>query len=737
MKSLTYGTCLFLIFVVLQAQAEDSVTLDVRVDAEANQFDKIWIGVFDLPAQPGAEARNWTEVEYPEIALNAPDVSELQIVALRKDFLPLIQRVNPQSDNARIDLEFQIGNALEGSVLSTDGIPVAGVYLTVERDDLPNVRIPDHVKLSWTSDAEGQFKIGGLAGNENYKIEANTQFAGDEAFSVRMPENGNHRRDLRLSNAFFVLGRVVDLERAPVLDATVKFQLIPEEWEMTAATNAEGKFALGPFVQNKEMWLSARQNERGSSKNFKATSGEHDVELILHSMVQVIGTVVDASTREPIDDFTLLAVRADGSRKYPHVDSNGQIFSAVDPVTTALIVHSEKHNAHFVTDLLLESVAEHDLGEIALSPGRELSGQVYDAATGEPVVGAMVSLVDSDWIENVGDQWLGFLRNFLRDTIRSTTNQKGEYLLKPLPADSVNVTARAWGYQYQSLPVDESAAVLDIALTPNDALKTRIRGRIDSPDGNPVEGWLVLLGDSRNTGGHVDDGLFDVPVYAGTYDVYAITDLGRTNSVRVTVNNDETQEVILVVESKGLVMGTIHGLWNDETADLGIYSETDGLGVSGVTGIENGDFQIPGVGYGEFRLKASSNRGREQEILFELNAENGEAFVELHFSGSSRLYGSLGFPDGSVPIGKVKAIAKQSGKTTSTCEINDDGTYEIKGLDDGEYTLRIWESTKYMVTRDDGSRFGGSTSTPIKDVDIVVRGDTEHNIQLSPQSDTE
>lgn len=46
-------------------------------------------------------------------------------------------------------------------------------------------------------------------------------------------------------------------------------------------------------------------------------------------------------------------------------------------------------------------------------------------------------------------------------------------------------------------------------------------------------------------------------------------------------------------------------------------------------------------------------------------------------------------PDGSVDSGLLTAVPQQQGKVGGWGVINLDGTYEIKGLDDGEYTVHV------------------------------------------------
>lgn len=740
MKPLTYLLSLILVFLVSPVQGEGTVTLHGRLTASENETPNVWIGVFELPMEPTAEAWSWTQVESTEFTVNVPNVEEIQLVTLRKDFLPLVQRIRSESADEQFVLNFQQGLTLEGTLLSTDGIPVADARLTVERNDLLNVLIPDHTRFLWSSDAEGRFRIAGLSANERFEIHTELPFVQDDKFEVRMPENGEYLRDFSLSDAYFVMGRVVNSDRDPVPNATVRFRFtLPEEWRATTTSNAEGEFQFGPFARNTEIWLSAHHIEQGTSKNLRATAGEHGVELVLASMVHVIGTTIDASTGELIDDFTLVAVGADESREYRYVESKGEVSSLVPRETTALVVHSDVYIAHFITELELTSIDEFDIGVIALQRGRELTGQVYDATTNEPVVQATVSLVpEYSWDENTDPVWGNLISGFIRESVQSITDKEGGYTLSPLPSQAVHIRVFGWEYGPEEFLVDEITTVFDIPMVSWKSIKTRIRGRVENAAGEPVGGSVKFLYDGGYSGLHVqDDGHFDHPLDPGTYEAIAITEQGNSDLVQVDVNEDEIKEITLIVESKGRVLIKVAGLWDGETVSLSVFSESLGSDVRNIYQVVNGEFDIYGIGFGEFTLNASSSWEREQELPFELSEESSEASIELNFAGNSRLYGSLRFPDGTFPIGQVEAIPKQSGKTSNSCEITDDGMYEINGLDDGEYTLHTWETKEVTVMYDDGTSSSTATSTPVDQVDVVVQGNTEYNIQLPSQFDNE
>ena len=751
MNPLRLVLSLFLIVGAMQVQSDDTVTLNGRILSNGHQAHSVWIGVFELPMRPEAEAWSWTRLDSTEFTLNVPDAKEIQLVALRKDSLPVVQRIQPGSADGKIELEFEEGLILEGNVLSTEGIPVASARLTLGRNDLPNVQIPDYVKSTWKSDADGRFKIGGLAADNSYELEVALLYCTNESFSLKISES-NPSRELRLSDAYFVLGKVVDLDQDNVEEARVSFSLVeekgrslyflplqfgPSEWSPSTNTDSNGDFAVGPFQRGSELTLFARHKKKGSSKVLQVASGEHDVELVLSGMVRVIGSVLDASTGEPINDFTLFAIREDGSRTYSYADSKGSISSLVDPKTVGLIVDSSGYSVYFSTGITLESVDEYDVGEIALNRSRQLTGQVYDAASKRPVVGATVSHSDSRLTENVGRLWDDLIERYLSETAHSVTNEKGEYLLNRVSGDSTQLSVSAEDYRNQKLQVDVGAAVFDVALVKKKLTGSRVRGRIESLAGDPLVGEAFFNdGYETSTAQAQRDGLFDHVLSPNKYRVYARTDQGVSNVEVVDVVEDETQEVTLVVDSRGQLTVSIDGLWDGESVRLEISSEASGVSIRTLHGEGNGDFVVSGVGLGKLEIGAWSSRGRGQTKSIEVSASSQEAFVALDFGGNSRIYGSITVLDRAVGSGELTAVPKQSGKTSGSGAINADGTYEIRGLEDGEYTVLVDKFKRLSLKLEDGG-WSGTRRVTLGQFDVTIMGDTQLDIPLPTKSESE
>ena len=361
---------------------------------------------------------------------------------------------------------------------------------------------------------------------------------------------------------------------------------------------------------------------------------------------------------------------------------------------------------------------------------------VYDSASREPLAGAAVSHFDNRLIENVENHWLNFIPAYLSETTNSTTNEVGEFLLTKVAGDSTQLTVTAAGYLTQVHQIDGGTTEFDVALVKK-STSARIRGRIESDSGEPLAGDVEFVGASeRHRVGAQSDGRFDYALAPDKYEVNAKTNQGRSDTLEVDVAEDEVQEITLVVDSKGRLIGTVDGLWDGETVYVSIYSKTDEVYVGSLRELGNGNFEVVGVGLGELRISARSNRDRTQVNSTEVSTDTQEALVELNFHGTSRIFGSLSFPGGSIRSGHLNAVPKLQGKTGGSGSINVDGTYEIRGLDDGEYTVHVYQMKSLSLKREDGG-FGGGWTVPVGRFDALIKGDTELDLQVPKQFNSE
>lgn len=726
MKFVMFASLLCFLTLAGSSQENETVSLDGSVDSYRAEDGEIWIGMFDGSLEQLSEEGQWVPVDSEEFTLDIPIAKEVTLVALRKDALPFVQTITPESTNISLNLKFQSGMTMRGSVVSTDDLPVADATLTLSRPDLPPIEIPDQAQPKWTTDSEGRFSISGLV-EGRYDINVSSPYVPEESFSVQVSENSVSPQELKLANAFFVAGHVVDHDGAGVFGAEVDtrpYILFLQEYRGIVQTSGDdGSFQLGPFVRAQDMRLSARHAEGGSTYSHSVVAGKHDVNLVLSAMVQVRGMVIDAATGSPVDEFVLRAYGQGWTREYPHNDAKGQLTAHVDSTAFGYVIDSPDYTSSIDMEISLESLEEHDFGTIELDPGRTLSGQVYDVANREPIEGAEVSSFGEGWIGVEQSFERTFTVRYLSEKVRTVTDLQGEFSLKPLPTEETVIYVTAKGYESQEVRLEQGQTSADVALRIWDPDRTRIFGRIETTTGEAVVGSVDFFHVENNGGVGFrteEDGSFEFSTRPGTHQVSASTEYGRAETVTLKMQDGDNTEVILVVDPSGSLYGSITGLQGAEWATLSISA--DGRTIRAKRVSENGDYLIQGVGYGTFALRALTSTNRELKRSFEIPESTGETRLDLFFLGSSRLYGSLVSGAGEMPVARVRATPVEDLATHGWSNVLDDGSFEIQGLDDGEYLIETFLRTGESYASEDEER--------IHHVEVELAGDTELLIQL-------
>ncbi len=112
--------------------------------------------------------------------------------------------------------------------------------------------------------------------------------------------------DLALNGGSHIKARIIDNEQKPVSDATVKL----EQWHnlqilnWRTQTDADGRFAWASAPEGPVTLSISKSNYFNVRSSMAASGGE--ITLTMRKMSNVSGAVVDAETKKPIDEFTIL-----------------------------------------------------------------------------------------------------------------------------------------------------------------------------------------------------------------------------------------------------------------------------------------------------------------------------------------------------------------------------------------------------------------------------------------------
>ena len=752
---LTYAILVCFVLVALPTQCDQTISLNGRIVSDYSNAEVVWLGVFIGSVERESKAWSWTSIATRQFSLEIPDTKEdLTLVALCKNSVPTITQLTQELRNSEVTIKFERGQVFSGTLRSTDEIPISDAVLTVERPDGPPIAIPNEAQFEWTTESDGTFFIGGLV-EGRYDVHVAPTSVPRESFSIQIKDGEDNPRDLVLTNAYHVRGRVVDHAGGVVVGAIVSGFLDPMLWrdpagnvvlgaEMAQAMRTHGRvdahlsndprttsdstgtFQMGPFVYGQGLELSASHSEGGSSNEVKVFSGNHEIALVLSKTVDVFGTVVDAETGAPIEEFTV-EVRGRANSEFPHTESGGVISAQVDSTARAIVIQAPNYIPFFKTDLELDLLDVFDMGTVEMDPGIQVTGHVYDLQSRQPVKGALIESLGRVLEGEPPPSRYSFTSQYMRGKTRTRSDSEGEFSVGPMPLAESILYVEHHSYMAEEIVVDRPNERLDIGLKAVDFQNTKIVARIQTANGEPIKGRVEIShGEgtsfrpySRFPKAGVE-GSWDIWVYPGTYKLWAISDRGRSKTIEVVIRDRETKEIALVVDPFGRLKGIIKGLKRGEDPFVSIFSGNNLVQATAV--VVNGEFELEGVGAGSLTVRVETSMNRQMERPIELSKTVGEAFVEIAFEGDSRLYGKLlSFVNRN---SKIRAIGKEKGSVSGWGDVLDDGSFEIRGLSDGEYWIEIG----------DESEIGNGSSnqeSQKKRIEAVVIGDTELTIDTA------
>ena len=693
------------------ADACDTFTISGRVAVQGSGEDT-WIAVFRDPLAEHEEPVESAWIDAGDFEVEVPCFESVTLVAVQEGAVPLARRISGFSP-AVVELRFTPGLSLIGSVQSDENLPIDGARVSVTRIDDAEVRLPESL-TTWRSSKDGAFVAGGLApGTYRVAVAANGHMP-VELPEVVVVEGAANHLDIRLPRAFFLAGRVVDTSSQAVPGAEVRGE--PSDMDLgrtereTVASDSEGGFRLGPFGKGQRVLISARADlSRTDAAYFQAPTD--DLVLTLHDAVEIRGSVSNAATGESLDEFAVKAYGSGESRYYQFRDAAGGFSAAVFWHTHAMEIGAPGFVSQYMPADFGSGGGEHDIGNIALEPGRFVTGRVRVAASRLPVQGASVQR----WFRHaLGPRFdMSDFRNRLQ--LVSTTDGDGRFRLSGLPAGDVLLRVKPKGYSRDAFV--ELPAGMDHVDIEVDQATTTIEGMLVTEEGMPAKGhvyvwkkdetgrwgngaeWAELgTGGGRRgmptpqsaswAGRRVDEGEFRLVLLASGDEHYLLgaeSGMGLVESQIVSTLNNKATGVRLVVRRLGGVSGLVVGLGANERALL-LVEDGSGRAVQ-VSSSSSGRYALQGVPQGRFTLRAKSS-GRMIAREFESDG-HGETVVDLVFAGASELGGVVTAGGRSVPGIDVEATPVDKSLTSGETRTLGNGAYVIDGLDDGEYVVRV------------------------------------------------
>lgn len=350
--------------------------------------------------------------------------------------------------------------------------------------------------------------------------------------------------------------------------------------------------------------------------------------------------------------------------------------------------------------------------EIKLTKGIELTGEVLDAETNEPVAGARVSLVEGS--TGVGFGGVRGARTG-RSIATTTTDALGKFSMNNVPAGNFIVRATSENYiegteQIEISPEKENFVTIYLLSG------GRITGQVlDAVTGQPVMGANVALPSSLSgfrrmfvqfAEGAITDseGRFVLePVSVGKHTLrISHNDYSTLTVADVEVFNGQTYDAgQLFLTKGGAIKGTVFGPGVEPISGAVIWANgPSGLRIA--TTNADGEYRIDRLEAGEYQVSVNSIPGRGSLFVRDTQMTQKSAVVEdgktvevdFIIEPGYTLSGMVtyrGEPARGwrVSYKRTSSDTPEGANISGTTTVDDQGAFAFKELDSGTYSLFV------------------------------------------------
>jgi protocatechuate 3,4-dioxygenase beta subunit len=363
-----------------------------------------------------------------------------------------------------------------GRVIDPDGEPVEGAEVVV-------VSVPGgggNSSLStfqdgFVSDVQGEFPLQAPLGSV---LEARAP--GYSPGRARFERTARSRGVLVIrlgtgsndANSGEIAGQVVDGSGLGVPGALILARVGPgSAGELRASGQAlgdeQGFFVIEGLDQGTYL-LVATADGLAPGRVAGVSSGERNARIVLNAGSTISGVVTEAASNDPVPSFSVVIERAFGPlrrstyRTESVFDAQGRFeVTGVEPGNYAVHVTSPGYSPSSELDVALEPGERAVRADFELARGGRARGRVVDAATGEPVADARVSVESRDDGSETPVPLVA----------QTVTRLDGTFEIQGLTPGRRSLLVSAQGYRMQLLSGltvrdDTDIGPLDVRLTP-------------------------------------------------------------------------------------------------------------------------------------------------------------------------------------------------------------------------------------------------------------------------------
>jgi RNA polymerase sigma factor (sigma-70 family) len=529
---------------------------------------------------------------------------------------------------------------------------------------------------------------------------------------------------------FDIAGKVVGKTGEPIEGVRVWLDVLEpastEALRPTCMTQGDGSFAFRcPGVR--EYYLVASKQDYVRVEGI-FTRPQKDIVIMMLVGGAIEGTVVDAVTEQPLEQFRIVQSRDYGFSRVEEVyrsdrgrlcrDGEGRFrLGGLEAGTYMLTSIAEGYAQTSAQGIKVE--LEKVTGGVLIKqqPAGGIRGHVVDVI-GNPI----------GWAEIVQKTDLSKEYPSLARAL-ATSDEKGEFEIGGLPEGTLTFEARHGHYSPAERTVEvktgEIIEGVEFQLGEGGMISGMVVAEVDSL---PVAGATVRLRagprephnimthsggitTETDTGGHFQF----INVKPGTYYLTASAPDFPDETVDDVVleGNKAVKELIIKLSQGGSLVGTVRDHGGKPIADVDVHAvcvlmqkraRTDEEGNYAITGLKEGRYSA-----GVSEVSTRTHTGRSED--FNVQIEDGrETKLDIVIGGPLRVYGKVTI--GGEPLLGVKVVLSSSPRmtmarksdVTASDHTDPNGHYEIGDLKAGEYVLFVVDTstrTKVLLVDED------------------------------------
>ncbi|MEK7866557.1 MAG: carboxypeptidase regulatory-like domain-containing protein [Planctomycetota bacterium] len=616
-------------------------------------------------------------------------------------------------DSAHLELTLLAAAAVVGTVTDPDGRPVEGaivsssVLMTGEGKSEMETTSYAGTGASAVTDANGRYRILVLPGMQS--MTAQKSGFGPGFGEATAAAGGEAVCDLRLATALSISGRVLNRDGAPIEGAVVTAAWYGQgetpfrgTYSRMSATSADGRYEVQDLREGIH-YLSATAPGHVQDVKEKVEAGSENVDFKLTRAGRIEGRVVRKSDGSPIDSpavaCRLVSMQAWEQNRVQVGEAGTFVVDGVGAGKHIIQARAKGfapgQSAEF--DVALGQTVTGIVVE--LTPGGGLRGVVRSARTKEPVAGATITRLEKLAMMDIDADT--FLAN---PAGPCKTDEQGRFVMADVPPGSLRIRVNHADFAalIRTVDIDEGEVTEEEFLLGDAA---RIFGRVvdygDRPRPGVTVSTITAAYTDQNSAQTDKDGKYELKgLAAGTYMV-AIYEMGegaagaKMNMRTVVVKEGESVQVDFTPSDGVRLYGSVRqGGRVQSKVQLQFFATSGGGAMMSAQTDDSGGYELTGVRPGEYSvivgktmMKCAIPAG-QREVKQDFDLPTGAVSGRVYdVRTRAKVAGAevQAYRTGGTKGGMADFLERYAGSATS----DEEGAYELSGLDPGEYVLQV------------------------------------------------